>query len=159
MTKSTVSCPSARIAAAISRPASRSVRPGLRNSAIRACTRSIACPGAAQRVDLLGRLAHPQVAEDLGGEACSAPGSASRNREHLLGPHPVGQPDPPGLRAAGRPTMAYGSSVSAQPTTSMPRAATAEASTAGTSSCGATRNGSPSAGSTRQVSRSRGSAS
>ena len=27
------------------------------------------------------------------GEACSAPGSAARKRQHLLGPHAVGQPD------------------------------------------------------------------
>ena len=54
---------------------------------------------------------------------------------------------------------AYGLSVSAQPTTSMPSDGTGDASTAGTSSPGATRNGSPSGVRTRQVRRSSGSAS
>ncbi len=38
--------PSATIAAAMSAPTWASVRPGLRNSPIRACTRSIAAPAA-----------------------------------------------------------------------------------------------------------------
>ena len=58
---------------------------------------------------------------------CSASGSAAAEPQHLLGPHPVAEPDRRG--AAPRrlvqqsPTSAYGSSVSPQPTMSMPRPA------------------------------------
>ena len=101
MTKSTVSWPSARIAAAISRPASRSVRPG---------DEELGHPGvhpvdgltrAAQRVDLVGGLAHPQVAEHVGPEALLGIGQGGPEPEHLLGPHPVRQADQPGVPEAG----------------------------------------------------------
>ncbi len=115
--------------------------------------------GPAQRVDLLGALAHPQVAEHAGGQGLLGARQRGPHPQHLLGPHPVGQGDPLRRCRAAPAITAYGSSVSPQPTTSTSRSRTGEASTAGTSSPGATRNGAPDAGSTRQVSRSSGSAS
>ena len=103
MTKSTVACPSSRIAAAISRPASRSVMPGaqeLGHPGVHAVDR---LAGPAQGVDLVGRLAHPQVSEDRRGEALLRARQGGAEPQHLLGPHPVGQrrPEPTPADAGG----------------------------------------------------------
>ena len=83
-------------------PTSRSVRPGRRNSAIRRVHPVDRLPGAAQRVDLVGGLAHPQLADAPPTPGvCSAPGQRGPHPQHLLGPHPVGQRRPAGRRAAG----------------------------------------------------------
>ena len=68
MTKSTVACPSARIASAMSRPTSRSVRPARSHCRTCACTRSIAAPAARSASTSAARLAHPQLAQDRAGE-------------------------------------------------------------------------------------------
>ena len=68
MMNATSECPSATMASAMSAATSASVRPGTRNSGTRACTRSIAAPGLAQRVDLGGVLDHPQRAQHVGGQ-------------------------------------------------------------------------------------------
>ena len=49
----------------------------------------MACPARRSAVDLVGRLAHAQLAQDGAGETCSAPGIAAAPQD-LLGPHPVG---------------------------------------------------------------------
>ena len=128
--------------------------PGRATPRIRACTPSMAAPARRSASTSAGvlRIRSSQHAPRpaSAGLRERVPGSA----KHLLGPHPVVDAD-----AAHRPpapaASAYGSSVSGQPTISMP-AAGREA--AGRSSAGTTRNGSPSAGTTRQVSRSRGRA-
>ena len=48
---------------------------------------------AAQRVDLLGGLAHPQFCENLRRQPLLRSGQGGPEPQHLLRPHPVGQAD------------------------------------------------------------------
>ena len=57
--------------------------------------------GPAQRLDLLGRLAHPQFAQHVTGQALGGAGQRGTQREHLLGPHAVGQADRAGPAERG----------------------------------------------------------
>ena len=59
MTNAASACPSSTIAAAMSAPACASVRPALRNSAIRACTRSIIAGGKLYVMGCMGRHGDP----------------------------------------------------------------------------------------------------
>ena len=90
MTKSTVSWPSSRIAAAMSRPTSRSVRPGPQELGHPGVHPVDGLAGPAQRVDLVGGLAHPQLAEHVGRR-----GSARRRAGR------------PGTAAPARPTSGW----------------------------------------------------
>ena len=137
---------------------SRSVRPGRSHSRHpRRAPRSIACPAAAQRLDLGGGLAHPQLAQRRRRPgAARRRGSAARKREHLLGPHPVVEADRPGVppSAAGdQRVRVVGLGVVDDLAR---RRAPARPGRRAAPGAGTTRNGSPSAGSTRQVSRSSG---
>ena len=49
--------------------------------------------GRAQRRDLGGGLAHPQLAQDRAGVPLARVGQQVAQREHLLRPHPVGETD------------------------------------------------------------------
>ena len=91
--------PSSTIAAAMSAPTCASVRPALRNSPIRACTRSIAAPAARSCADLGGVLADPQLAHDRAGEGLRGLGQGVAQPEHVHRGHRVGHRDPGG--AAG----------------------------------------------------------
>ena len=80
-----------------------SVRPGRSHSPIRRCTRSIAAPAAAQRGDLGGALAHPQLGDRLAGQRqlgrrARSPGGQTRARP-ACGSPPRAPARPP---AAGR---------------------------------------------------------
>ena len=99
MTNAAAVWPSSTIAAAMSAPTCASVRPALRNSPMRACTRSIAAPAARSCVDLGGVLAHPQLAHDRPGEGLRGLGQGVAQPEHVLRRHRVGHREPG--RAAG----------------------------------------------------------
>ena len=136
------------------RPRSRS-GPAAATRAIRACTRSIAAPAAAQRLDLVRGLAHPQSATAPG---WPAPGPrpawphAARAPPRACGSRP----------RPGRPTR--GSMLGHQPVRVLAVGPVEhlEAEPAerrgqrrpGRSSVGTSSTGSPAAGTTRQVSRS-----
>ena len=62
----------------MSRPTSRSVRPGRSHSPIRACTRSIACAGPRSASTSAGRLAHPQRAQHRAGQGLLGVGKRRR---------------------------------------------------------------------------------
>ena len=102
MTNAASAWPSATIAAAMSAPTSASVRPGCSHSPIRACTRSIAAPGRAQRVDLGGVLAHPQFAQHRAGERLRDVRERVAQREHVPGRHVVVHRDRRRPAGAGR---------------------------------------------------------
>ena len=124
MTKSTVACPSARIAAAMSAATSRSVRPARSHSPHpRVHRRRWPAPARRSAVDLGGGLAHPQLAQHLAGEALLGAGQRGAQGEHLLGPHAVAEADRRGPRAPrAAATRAYGSVPSAWSTmTGTPR--------------------------------------
>ena len=141
MTKSTLTWPSSRIASAMSRPDLALGAPGsqpLRHPGVHAVDR---LTGAAQRVDLVGRLAHPQLAEHLREQGLLGAGQRGPQPQHLLGPHLVVQRHPTG---AGQPGGDQGVRVVGLAPAHAPRRRAlrpGDASTAGTSSRGATRNG------------------
>ena len=94
MTKSTVACPSARIAAAMS-PAGRSLgasRAAATRPSARGRGRSPA-PARRSASTSSGDLRIRSVRSTAPARLCSASGRAARKPQHLLGPHPVGQPD------------------------------------------------------------------
>ncbi len=115
--------------------------------------------GTAQRLDLLRRLAHPQLAQHRAGQqlvdiAASRRAAAAPSRPTCGCRAPRAR-----VRAAASATSAYGSSVSPHACTSRPSSPIGLARAAGFSRPGTTTLGSPSAGTTRQVSRSSGIAS
>ena len=95
MTKSTLRVPLGqdRVGDVGGRPRAR-CGPARSHSATRACTRSIAAPARAQRLDL-GRATCASAARAAPRRraAGAAPGSAARRRKHLLRPHLVVQRD------------------------------------------------------------------
>ena len=117
-------------------------------------------PGrGAQRLDLLGRLAHPQLAQHRPAGTCSAPGSAARKRSTFSAHIRLASPTAAGRRrgAAGDQRVRV---LGLAPVGDLDaQAAGRRARRPGASSVGTTSTGSPVAGSTRQVSRSSGSAS
>jgi len=114
--------------------------------------------GAAQRLDLAGRLAHAQVAEHLAGEDLLGAGEDAAEVEDLLGPHVVVEPDRPGRpevrgdQRVGVVGLVPGQDLQAE-------RAQRRRLGGGLLQARTTMTGSPDAGRTRQVSRSSGSAS
>jgi hypothetical protein len=153
MTKSTVACPSARMASVITEPTSRSVIPARSQPGTRACTRSIAAPAsrsastsAAVFLIRSGRSAPPASARRAEG---SVSRNFSTNSAHIRSERPTAATSP------SRPaTIPKGSAVSSQAMISRPSGPAGEASAAGSSRRGTNKAGSPCAGTARQVSRS-----
>ena len=128
---------------------------------MRSCTRSIACPARRSASTSAGDLVSRNGRDHVTGEALLRAGQRVLEPQHLLRPHPVGQPDP-GRRTAQQVVQqtrhqrvgVVGLAVASIRT----RSRAGVASAAGRSSSGTTSTGSPRAGSTRQVSRSSGRA-
>ena len=106
MTKSTVACPAAMIASAMSLPTSASVRPGLSHCGTWAWTASIAAPAARSAATSAGRLAHAQLAQDLAARALVGAGHRVAQGEDLGRPHVVVEGDRGRLRGSSRATSA-----------------------------------------------------
>ena len=153
ITKSTVACPSARMASAMSVPTSRSVRPACSQPGTRVCTRSMASPASRSAATSAGDFLIRSGRSAPLASARRAEGSASRNRStnsaHIRSDNPTAATFP--SRAA---TMPNGSAVSSQGRISRPSEPAGEACAAGSSSRGTNSAGSPCAGTARQVRRS-----
>ena len=153
ITKSTVACPSARMASVITEPTARSVSPGRSQPGTRACTRSMAAPASRRAATSAGVLEIRSVRSARPASARCAPGSASRNfstdSAHIRSESPTVATGP-----STSATSANGSSVSSQGIISRPSEPAGEACAAASSSRGTNSAGSPSAGMARQVRRS-----
>ena len=153
ITKSTVACPSARMASVITEPTARSVSPGRSQPGTRACTRSMAAPASRRAATSAGVFLIRSVRSAPPASARRAPGSASRNLStesaHIRSESPT-EATCPSLAA----TSANGSSVSSQGIISRLSEPAGEACAAASSSRGTNSAGSPLAGTARQVSRS-----
>ena len=114
--------PSSTIAAAMSAPTCSSVRPGFRNSPIRACTRSIAAPAARSSATSAASLRIRSSRVTGPARNCAASGSASRIPNTCA----AGMESATAIRV-GPParslTSRYGSSSSVQVITSTPSSA------------------------------------
>ena len=110
ITKSTVACPSARMASAITEPTSRSVSPGRSQPGTRACTRSMASPASRSAATSAGVFLIRSGRSAPLASAWRAPGSASRNLStnsaHIRSDRPTAETLP--SMAATRPNGSVG---------------------------------------------------
>ena len=117
--------PSSTIAAAMSAPTSDSVRPAFRNSAIRACTRSIAAPAARSSATSAASLRIRSSRMTGPASVCATSGNASRSPRTCA----AGIESATAIRDGPPPrslTSRYGSSPSTHVTISMPSASSVQ---------------------------------